>query len=102
MNGLVAIYRWRVDAEHEQAFIARWERATRHLAQRGGLGSLIGKNAAGELVAVALWPDQAAREKAFAEGGDEEPWPPAERLEPMLIDPIHDMWRLDQWQEITR
>ena len=101
MNGAVFIYRWRVAAEHEAAFLERWRKATQDLGGRGGLGSLIGKNAEGELVAIALWPDAESRDAAFAGGGDAEPWPPSERLPTMQIDPLSDMWNLEAWKELT-
>ena len=90
--GLVAIYRWRVAEEHVAAFIERWERATRRLRGLGGMGSLLGRAATGELVAVALWPSAEAREAAFALVADDGEWPPAERLEPILVDPIANLW----------
>ena len=90
--GLVAIYRWRVAAEHEQAFVKRWARATEKLRAHGGMGSLLGRAATGEIVAIALWPSAQARDAAFAAPLDDEPWPPAERLEPMLIDTIANLW----------
>ena len=72
----VAIYRWNVAAEHEPAFVARWERATRNLRMHGGMGSLLGRAATGELVALALWPSAEARDRAFAAAEDNEEWPP--------------------------
>ena len=102
MSGAVFIYRWRVAAEHEAAFLDRWRKATRDLGRRGGLGSLIGKNAAGELVAIALWPDAASRDAALTTDGDAEPWPPSERLATEQIDPVSDMWNLEQWRELNR
>ncbi|OYX63946.1 MAG: hypothetical protein B7Y88_12050 [Sphingomonadales bacterium 32-64-17] len=102
MTGAVFIYRWRVVAEHEAAFLDRWRRATRDLGTRGGLGSLIGKNAAGELVAIALWPDVESREAAFATTDDAEPWPPSERIATEQIDPLSDMWNLEAWKDLHR
>ncbi len=90
--GLVAIYRWRVAPEDEAAFIARWRRATERLKPLGGMGSLLGRADTGELVAVALWPSAEAREQAFAELADAEGWPAAERFEPILVEPILDLW----------
>ena len=102
MKGAVFLYRWRVADEHEAAFLERWRKATAHLGERGGLGSLIGKNAEGELVAIALWPDAESRNSAFAMGDDIEPWPPSERLAAMQIDPLSDMWNLAAWKELNR
>ncbi|MEN7536215.1 hypothetical protein [Aurantiacibacter flavus] len=102
MSGAVFIYRWRVAAEHEAAFLDRWRKATRDLGTRGGLGSLIGKNKDGELVAIALWPDAETRDAAFVGDGDAEPWPPNERLAMEQIDPLSDMWNLDAWRELNQ
>jgi hypothetical protein len=92
--GLVAIYRWRVASEHEAAFVARWEQATLRLRAQGGMGSLLGRTADGELVAVALWPSAEARDCAFAARADggEAKWPPAERLETILLETIVNHW----------
>ncbi|WP_137678972.1 hypothetical protein [Aurantiacibacter suaedae] len=102
MSGAVFIYRWRVAAEHETAFLDRWREATRDLGNRGGLGSLIGKNKDGELVAIALWPDAETRDAAFASNGDAEPWPPNDRLAAEQIDPLSDMWKPAVWRELNR
>ena len=102
MTGALFIYRWRVAEEHEAAFLDRWRRATRDLGTRGGFGSLIGKNARSELVAIALWPDAAAREAAFATTGDAEPWPPSEQLVTEHIEPLADMWNLEAWKDLRR
>ena len=95
--GLIAVYRWRVSEEHEQAFLMKWRQATRDLSAHGGIRSLIGKTQDGLFAAVALWPDAHTRETAFAAVGSEG-WPPAERLEPISIDPIENLWshRKDQ------
>ena len=90
--GFVAIYRWRVAPEHEAAFVERWRQATAILSRHGGQGSLLGRAQSGEMVAVALWPSAEARDRAFAEAGDDAPWPPAERLDPFLVDPIANLW----------
>lgn len=93
---LVAIYRWRVELEHEAAFIAAWRRATQALKAHGGMGSLLGRAKTGEMVAVALWPSAEAREQAFAALGEQHDWPPAERLEPILVEPLANMWDFDK------
>jgi hypothetical protein len=98
-KGFVAVYRWRVEPEHREAFESRWREVTARLRAHGGLGSLLGRSRDGEFVAVALWPDSTARETAFAAADDGKPWPPSERLEPILIDPDVDMWDLEGWRE---
>ena len=90
--GLVAIYRWRIADEHVEAFRARWTHATRALKPHGGMGSLFARADDGTYYAVALWPDRETRERAFDATEDGAPWPPAERLEPILLDPIENLW----------
>ena len=70
------IYRWTVDPEHEAYFRKRWHAGTLRLRDEfGGLGSCLTKNEAGEFVAIALWPSEAARDAAFAARGPVQPWP---------------------------
>ena len=90
--GLVAIYRWRVAAENRPAFRDTWERATLRLRALGGQGSLLGEDADGTLVAIALWPDAAIRDAAFAATEGEFDWPEAERLDPILVTPEINHW----------
>lgn len=91
--GFVAIYRWKIAPEHVDVFRQRWLVATEQLYQVGGQGSLLGKADDGTYVAVALWPDRKTRDLAFSEIGARDEWPPAERLEPILIDPIENLWQ---------
>lgn len=69
------IYRWTVAQEHEDAFRERWNSGTLRLREMGGLGSCLTRNEAGEFVAIALWHDEAARERAFAALPPREPQP---------------------------
>jgi hypothetical protein len=88
----IAIYRWRVEPEHEAAFRSAWKSATEALRSAGGLGSCLGRGADGTLVAVAPWHSRQSREDAFARVGDGLQWPPCERLEAIEIDVIDDLW----------
>ena len=90
--GFVAIYRWRVEPHFADAFIAKWEETTIALGKHGGMGSLLGRTEDGLFAAIALWPDRETRDTAFAAVGSEG-WPPAERLDPILIDPLANHWR---------
>jgi Antibiotic biosynthesis monooxygenase len=68
------IYRWSVDAEHEDHFRRRWHAATLRLRDEfGGLGSCLTRAENGDFVAFARWPNEAAREQAFARAGPVEP-----------------------------
>ncbi len=63
----VAIYRWRVRPENEDAFRASWRRITEIIKERcGSGGSHLFRAADGTLVAIALWPSAQARERCFA------------------------------------
>ena len=90
--GLVAIYRWRIADEHLPAFRRKWRETTLALRSRGGSGSLLGRADDGTYHAIALWPDAATRDRAFADLPDGEPWPLVERLDPILIEPLDDLW----------
>ena len=92
--GLVAIYRWRVAAENRAPFRETWERATLRLRELGGQGSLLGEDSDGTLVAIALWPDAATRDAAFAATEGEFDWPEAEWLDPILVTPAIKHWEL--------
>ncbi len=63
----VAIYRWRVLPEREDAFRVSWRRITEIIVARcGSGGSHLFRHADGTLVAIALWPSAEARERCFA------------------------------------
>ena len=91
-GGFVAIYRWRVAPAYEAAFRKAWRETTLALRANGGLGSCLGRGAEGTFVAVATWPDAQAREAAFAAIGDGPQWPPCERLDPIEMEVIDDLW----------
>jgi heme-degrading monooxygenase HmoA len=69
------IYRWSVEPGQEDAFARRWREGTERLRTLGGLGSCLCRDEGGAFVAFARWPDEAAREAAFAAAGPGEPWP---------------------------
>lgn len=97
--GLVAIYRWRVDAASEATFRENWREATGRLQEAGGFGSLLGRSQDGDLVAIALWPDAATRAAAFAasEAGSSS-WSAEGPQETLLLEPLDDLWDLDAWR----
>lgn len=87
------IYRWRVPAEREAAFTERWRLATLRLRENnGGLGSCLTRNAAGTFVAIALWPDLATREAAFAAPGASPPIAGVEFLGEEILTVTDDLW----------
>lgn len=98
-SGFVAIYRWRVAPEHEAEFRSVWAETTATLRQHGGLGSLLGRAEDGALCAVALWPSAEARDRAFASAPNGRAWPPAERLEPLTLDVLDDLWAVSALRE---
>jgi heme-degrading monooxygenase HmoA len=61
----VAIYRWRLQTEREQDFIANWQRITRLGLAAGSGGSSLFKDADGLWVAIARWPSRHARSRFF-------------------------------------
>lgn len=65
---LVVLYRWRLRAGTENAFIEAWSRMTELLRFRGSLGSRLHRGADGIWYSYAQWPGGKVREAAFAEG----------------------------------
>lgn len=91
-RGFVVIYRWTVAEAHQEAFRARWRRATLRLRELGSLGSCLTRESGGDFVAIALWSSEGARAAAFAGAGLDEPWPPTERFEEMRLNIEDDLW----------
>ena len=61
------VYRWRVAADrHEKSRVAWDELAEAIRRERGGLGSRLHRNPAGEFVAYAQWPDRETWQRAQA------------------------------------
>ncbi len=70
------IYRWSVDAEHEDYFRQRWRAGTLRLKDEfGTLGSCLTRAENGDFIAFARWPSEAMRDRAFAAIQPLEPWP---------------------------
>ncbi len=69
MAVFVVLYRWRVRAEREAAFVDAWSRLTaRYLADAGSLGSRLHRGPDGLWYGYAQWPSADARGRAFAAG----------------------------------
>ncbi|MGB3711467.1 MAG: antibiotic biosynthesis monooxygenase [Erythrobacter sp.] len=96
-NGFVGIYRWKVDDEHVAAFRRAWSEGTEALKPYNSYGSLLGRAADGTFVAVAMWPDKETRDRAFEHAPDPD-WPPLERLEPMLLEVLDDLWNVSPFR----
>jgi heme-degrading monooxygenase HmoA len=63
------LYRWRLRAGHEGAFVDAWSRVSDLLrASRGSLGSRLHRGSDGIWYSYARWPSAQARSKAFALG----------------------------------
>jgi hypothetical protein len=93
------LYRWRVPAQMEAAFREQWRVATLDLRDHhGGLGSLLSKTGAGEWVAIALWPNEAARTAAFTGRTSPPPTPGVEFLGEERLSVIDDLWLASAFQ----
>ena len=69
--GFVVLYRWRVHAGQEEAFVAAWSTITALLrSQRGSLGSRLHRGSDALWYGYAQWPDAARRQQAFADPVD--------------------------------
>lgn len=98
MKGFVAVYRWRVSPEAEDAFRECWRQTTEIGRQHGALGSCLTRASSGELVAIALWPDENMRSQAFAKMSSSPAWPQAERLDEMRLDVLDDLWAVSAFR----
>lgn len=98
-TGFIAIYRWRVAPEHEADFRNRWREVTCQGFEHGSFGSCLGRDANQELVAIALWPTEAAREEAFHTMSADGPWPPAERVSEDTLQVLDDLWKKSPFRE---
>ena len=97
MNGFVAIYRWRMEPQHEAAFRAKWREATMQRRGDGAFGSLLGRAENGDLVAIALWPSEEARTAAF-KAMPATDWPPAKRLTEDKLTILDDLWQVSPFR----
>jgi heme-degrading monooxygenase HmoA len=69
--GFVVLYRWRVHATNEDAFVEAWSRITERLLRTGGsLGSRLHRGSDGLWYGYAQWPSAEARQRAFAQPPD--------------------------------
>lgn len=95
--GFAVLYRWRLHAGMEDAFIAAWSRITvLLLEQHGSLGSRLHRAADGLWYSYAQWPSAEARAAAFASGSlDTEAEEGmraaiAERFPELVLEPVAD------------
>lgn len=69
--GLVVLYRWRLHAGSESAFVEAWSRITALLRDEGGsFGSRLHRGGDGLWYGYAQWPSDEARQQAFAKSLD--------------------------------
>jgi len=95
--GFVVLYRWRLHAGAEQAFVDAWSRITARLrAERGSLGSRLHRGTDGLWYGYAQWPSADARDRAFAAGpvdadaSRQMREAVAESLPELVLDPVSD------------
>lgn len=89
---LIVLYRWKIDASDLHRFRECWANATEDLREFGAMGSLLAKDDEGHYWAIAQWPDRPTREKAEQTYIDRADWPPVQRLQTVLLDPIENRW----------
>jgi heme-degrading monooxygenase HmoA len=98
--GFAVIYRWRLHAGAEEAFISAWHRVSSLLeSERGSCGARLHRGDDGIWYSYAQWPSQQARADAFALG-DVDPAAQAtmkaailEQLPDVLLEPVADLMR---------
>ena len=67
--GFVVLYRWKLHAGSEAAFVAAWSHVSELLlSQHGSLGSRLHRGSDGLWYSYAQWPTAEARSKAFSAG----------------------------------
>lgn len=66
LPGFVALYRWRIRPELEEAFVQAWSRTSDLLRPRGSLGSRLHRGSDGLWYSYAQWSSPQARADAFA------------------------------------
>jgi len=94
--GLVVLYRWRLHPGSEASFIAAWSRITESLrTHAGSQGSRLHRGNDGLWYGYAQWPDDATRQRAFAQPLDPEASAQlraaiAESLPEVLLAPVSD------------
>lgn len=93
---LIVLYRWRLHAGAEDAFVEAWSRMTVLLRFRGSLGSRLHRGDDGLWYGYAQWPNAKVREEAFADGSPDEETSAqikasiAERFPEIVLYPVSD------------
>ncbi|WP_420608269.1 hypothetical protein [Novosphingopyxis sp.] len=88
----IALYRWRVEPEHDAAFRQEWRSVTLAMREAGALGSCLTTASDGTFAAIALWPSEDARAAAFAANSHIVMSVPATRLEELRLTVEDDLW----------
>ena len=94
--GLVVLYRWRLNPGSEASFTEAWSRITLSLRRdAGSLGSRLHRGSDGLWYGYAQWPDDTARQRAFAQSLDPKAGAQmraaiAESLPEVLLTPVSD------------
>lgn len=68
----IVLYRWRLHAGAEDAFVQGWSRITELLRSRGSLGFRLHRGSDGLWYSYAQWPSAQARSDIFALGSLDE------------------------------
>lgn len=68
----IVLYRWRLHAGAEDAFVQGWSRITELLRSRGSLGSRLHRGSDGLWYSYAQWPSAQVRADVFALGALDE------------------------------
>jgi hypothetical protein len=100
-HGFIAIYRWQVEAEYEEQFRYRWHDLTLKGRDFGAYGSCLTIDETGNFVAIALWPDEEARAKAFAKIDAGPPLKGVHRLSEERLQVEDDLWIASPFVKLT-
>lgn len=92
--GFIVIYRWQVEEAHQEAFRTSWREVTLEGRTLGAFGSCLTRDANGDFLALALWPNEQARSDAFAQMTRRTAWTGAKRMEELKLYIEDDLWAI--------
>lgn len=90
--GLIVLYQWRIAEPHVPSFTQCWAKATEDLKAYGALGSLLARGEDGTHWAIARWESCEKRAEAEANYLSTDDWPPAQRLQTIMLEPLENRW----------
>lgn len=92
VTSFAMLYRWKVEAAHQEAFRRRWRAITMDLRDHhGGLGSCLAQDDEGNFVAFARWPSEEVRNRAIGARNSSSPLPGIIEFEQTSLSVVDDL-----------